>query len=254
MCHVVQTLPVEDAAAFRPAHPYPAIALGDHAGISQGDPSGLMLVGLQSRATDPMRWRLTQGVVAYLRPGRLRYLSQLPSAALNDKAMVASHALGLAKRELDAMRSQRRSWAQRVLLLEQLLRERLHNVHMARCDEIWSAVQLHSALGAADPVARLSRDLGVSARSLQRSCASLFGVEPSFLLRVARFHDLLRHLSQARRHSWSLQRLASELGYSDASHLCREARLLGGSTPNSMRALLHTQGLPPWLSRERASA
>jgi AraC-like DNA-binding protein len=87
------------------------------------------------------------------------------------------------------------------------------------------------------PVTRqLSNSLGLSERTLRRRCHEAFGYGPKTLDRILRFQRFLQ-LARARDIGGTSD-LAADTGYSDQSHLTREARDLAGLTPNSIREQL----------------
>jgi AraC-like DNA-binding protein len=87
------------------------------------------------------------------------------------------------------------------------------------------------------PVSRqLSDSLGLSERTLRRRCYEAFGYGPKTLDRILRFQ---RFLGLAReRGVGGTSDLAADAGYSDQSHLTREARDLAGLTPSNIREQL----------------
>jgi AraC-like DNA-binding protein len=87
-------------------------------------------------------------------------------------------------------------------------------------------------LGAADPpgVWRLARELGVSARTLERRFRAEVGLSPRTFARVARFRRAFRLLGRSSAGRWG--RVAIEAGYFDQSHLVREFRRFAGVAPS----------------------
>jgi AraC-like DNA-binding protein len=121
--------------------------------------------------------------------------------------------------------------------LELALVRRLPNV--APPDQIPLAI-FRAVLDRCDsvvPVTRqLSADLGLSERTLRRRCYEAFGYGPKTLDRILRFQRFLK-LARASGMDQTAD-LASDAGYSDQSHLAREARILSGLTPGALRAHL----------------
>ena len=138
-----------------------------------------------------------------------------------------------------------RPWAARALLGVDASRLRDSRVKRARRpEEIADALEALSAqrvvTQALDPrvrcvaerlqespdrsVAALSREVGLSARQLQRLFVSHAGMPPKMFARICRLQRA-RWLS----HSMpNLAALAAEAGYADQAHLCREVRGLVG--------------------------
>jgi AraC-like DNA-binding protein len=78
-----------------------------------------------------------------------------------------------------------------------------------------------------EPVEHVARQIGLSARQLQRSIATNVGLTPKTLQRVMR---LQRFLDAASRRD-DLAAASADAGYADQSHLTREVRALSGLTP-----------------------
>jgi AraC-like DNA-binding protein len=255
-CHVVCYL-IEGAGAvlptpaqLQPAHPYPLLVL-ERSGVqsSAGGTARLRLFGLRTRAgVQPARAH-PSGLVVVMKPGRFRLLTLRSAAIATDTSVELAAPLNAADQaDFNALHGTQ-SAAKNILVIEQMLRRRLRRVDVSRSEEIWQAIERQSVQTCPDPVTRLSKALGLSARSLQRVCMDDFGAEPSFLLRLQRFHRLLRAFSEADAPRQTLGQLARSLAYSDASHLCRETKALSGHTPGQLRETLVKKGLPPWLVR-----
>jgi AraC-like DNA-binding protein len=75
---------------------------------------------------------------------------------------------------------------------------------------------------------RLTRELGTTARTLQRLFASDVGISPKLLARITRFQ---RVFSAWRRDPRSLARVAAACGYYDQSHLVHDFRDFAGAAP-----------------------
>jgi AraC-like DNA-binding protein len=118
--------------------------------------------------------------------------------------------------------------------LEVALMHRLPNVVSA--DELSRAI-FHAIRSRRDysiPVTRqLGAHFGLSERTLRRRCYEAFGFGPKTLDRILRFQRFLQ-LARARGNDATAD-LAADTGYSDQSHLTREARELAGLTPSNIR-------------------
>jgi AraC-like DNA-binding protein len=82
-------------------------------------------------------------------------------------------------------------------------------------------------------VAQLARELGISARQLQRRVLAATGYAPKLLHRVLRFQRALVALGDP---STTLAGVAADAGYLDQAHLTREVRALAGATPKELAA------------------
>jgi AraC-like DNA-binding protein len=85
---------------------------------------------------------------------------------------------------------------------------------------------------------QLTRDLGLSERTLRRRCHEAFGYGPATLARILRFQRFLTAARGAQHPS--LAELADEAGYADQAHLSRDARRLSGLTPRGIIAQLRS--------------
>jgi AraC-like DNA-binding protein len=84
---------------------------------------------------------------------------------------------------------------------------------------------------------QLTRELGLSERTLRRRCREAFGYGPKTLDRILRFQSFL---SLARgSNAKGAASLATEAGYADQSHLTREAQRLAGLSPKAILTQLH---------------
>ena len=80
-------------------------------------------------------------------------------------------------------------------------------------------------------VADASRQLGVSARTLQRTVKHHTGVTPQFWLALSR----VRRSSRSLHYYDSLADAAHSFGYADQSHMTREVKRWLGTTPAHIR-------------------
>jgi AraC-like DNA-binding protein len=78
-----------------------------------------------------------------------------------------------------------------------------------------------------DSVEDVARQLGLSARQLQRNIVANVGLTPKTLQRVLRMQRFLEYASRR----GELAAAAADAGYADQSHLTREIRALSGLTP-----------------------
>jgi AraC-like DNA-binding protein len=85
-------------------------------------------------------------------------------------------------------------------------------------------------------VSYLSRQLGMSDRTLRRRCHEAFGYGPKTLHRILRFQRYLQ-MAESRTDAAAAD-LAMDAGYADQPHLIRETRELAGLTPRELVAQL----------------
>ena len=102
----------------------------------------------------------------------------------------------------------------------------------------WALPAVHhvtARLAGGAAVADVARDLGWSARSLQRQSLAVYGYGPATLRRILRFRRAVALL----RAGQSTSSAAARAGYADEPHLHREARGLSGAP---LRALSYGSG------------
>lgn len=160
------------------------------------------------------------------RPGAARAVVDCDPAELVD-ARVALDALwgADAKRLEDAMVSL--PTRSRLRVLRRALEAR---ADPGRHDPlVRGAVDLAERTAGRISVATLARAVGRSERTLQRRFVEATGVGPKETCRVLRFQQAMRILRT--RPDLGGARLAARCGYADQSHLIREFRALGATTP-----------------------
>ncbi len=98
----------------------------------------------------------------------------------------------------------------------------------------WSLSQLRhitDSLGNGAAVTDVARQVGWSARTLQRHCAAVYGYGPTTLRRILRFRRAVRLLDDGA----SPASVAAAVGYADQPHLHREVRGLTGMSLATLR-------------------
>ncbi len=94
-------------------------------------------------------------------------------------------------------------------------------------------VETLAALVTADvPVSQIACHVGLSPRQVHRRCLREFGLSPSVLRRITRVHLAARESSKAQ--PPSLTQLATDTGFADQAHFCREIRAMSGTTPGAL--------------------
>jgi AraC-like DNA-binding protein len=184
----------------------------------------LFLVGPMTTAVEG-RARRAAGV--RLRPGAARLLG-LPASELLDARVDVAEAWGRAGQELAERLAACDEPEQVARLLLAELGRRLETAPPLD-PVVQTAV---SALAAARGVRvdELGRELYLSERQLRRRFLRDVGVGPAAFARVVRLHRLLALAPRSPAHT-TLARLAVDAGYSDESHLARDARELAGVRP-----------------------
>jgi len=109
--------------------------------------------------------------------------------------------------------------------------------HLARAAEVAvppHATVLHTArrivaTAGRAPIQQIAEGAGWSLRHLERQFRREVGVTAKEFARLSRFHGVVTRLKRGQPPRWS--RLAAQAGYHDQSHLVRDFREFGGTTP-----------------------
>jgi AraC-like DNA-binding protein len=120
-----------------------------------------------------------------------------------------------------------------VASVEQFLRARLPEPD-PRALEAAGVVAEIAGRPATTRVEELARDLGTSARQLQRLFAEYVGIGPKWVVRRYRLHEVTQRLAAGAQVDWAT--LAAELGYADQAHLVRDFREMFGEPPTRYAA------------------
>lgn len=83
-------------------------------------------------------------------------------------------------------------------------------------------------------LSRLSREVGISSRHLDRCFDRVLGLCPKLFCRIARFRAAWEQ-GFSRRDDWAA--IAADCGYADQAHLCREFREFAGLSPTQTASL-----------------
>lgn len=205
----------------------PHLLLHFHAGPSGPVLAGARVVGARTRFVDvPVRPR-SFSVGARLVPGALHALLGLPGPELVDRSVEVSALWRVAGRRLvDRASSTTEPEAVRRLLLEFV-----SEVSMGQTQVDWRARGFTALLRTrgATRVGDGSGRLGISPRSLRRSCRDIVGLSPKQMARIERLYRCIR--SGIQRGRGPSNGLAASAGYADQAHMIREFRALLGETP-----------------------
>jgi len=121
------------------------------------------------------------------------------------------------------------SFERRVAIAESMLAGRSRQ-HKAIDPWLTRAVDLIASTGGTTPIYRLSREIGISERGLERRFKRFVGVTPKMLSRITRFQTLLRTFGPG--NDVDLAHKALECGYYDQSHLINDFHQFAGTTPS----------------------
>jgi AraC-like DNA-binding protein len=102
------------------------------------------------------------------------------------------------------------------------------------CDHVViEALRRLSAAPDSFRVEAVARELGVSARQLERRFSAAVGLSPKVFSRIRRFNRIFRYL-EIPHPNWA--QTAAECGYYDQAHLIHDCRSLAGTTPRVLLA------------------
>lgn len=177
------------------------------------------------------------GLQLDLSPLATRSLFGLPAKALANQVVSLDDLLGDTATELWERTWSAPTWSERFDELERVLVSRLlhdgdRGVAAVRPELRWAWQQIADSRGSVS-VADLADELGWSRRHLSAQFRDEFGMTPRTVSRIARF-DAATSLLRGRQ-QLTLAQVAAHAGYADQSHMTREWRRLGGSSPTAWR-------------------
>jgi AraC-like DNA-binding protein len=175
------------------------------------------------------------GLQLDLSPLATRSLFGLPAGALANQVVSLDDLLGDTATELWERTWSAPTWSERFdelerVLVPHLLRDDDRGVAAVRPELRWAWQQIADSNGSVT-VATLADELGWSRRHLSAQFRDEFGLSPSTVARVARFDAATAMLRGPER--LTLAQVAARAGYADQSHMTREWRRLGGSSPTA---------------------
>jgi AraC-like DNA-binding protein len=191
------------------------------------------LVGPQTRPTEELLAPGTVAVGARFRPGAAppllgEFASELLDGEFSADGLWGRIAVALAEEIAEARSPEAALASVESALLKRVVTE------AASVDPLALELVRHLLVSPGDGVRSLASSLYISERQLRRRCQRATGVGPKTLQRVFRFQRFLSlaHADGAPR--TNLGGLARDAGYSDQSHLSREAARLAGRTPRAV--------------------
>lgn len=170
----------------------------------------------------------TSFVAVRFHPWGVAQFIGLPASLLGDAAVPIDDVWGGAARGVEERLANAPTLEARVRLIQRFLIDQLDR---HACEDVAPLVRAIWSRRGRVRMDDLARDLGVSARWLERTFARSVGPSPKQFARIARFLygcELLR-THPKRSHA----ELALQAGYFDQSHLIRDFRKLAGMTPGA---------------------
>jgi AraC-like DNA-binding protein len=168
-----------------------------------------------------------------LAPLAARRLLGMPMAELANRSVPLEDVLGRDARHLVERLADAPDWEERFALVDDFLVRRLHAAAPLRGEVGWALSRLE-ATGGAEPIGRLSGELGWSPRRLIRRFRDELGLPPKLVARILRFERLYAHVRAETGVDWA--RAAAACGYFDQAHMAREVRDLADLTPTELLA------------------
>jgi len=159
-------------------------------------------------------------------------LCGVPMSELTGQVVPLEEVFGPGVQFLPEQLAEAQSWNTRFDLVERLLLSRL-GVAAVPDPFVVEAVRRLQVRGGRIRINELAAGLNVSRRHLSTRFRAQVGLPPKTFARLLRF-ELARRLMNERPARWA--DLAAECGYADQSHLNREFRELGGTSPAQLLA------------------
>jgi AraC-like DNA-binding protein len=167
-----------------------------------------------------------------LSPVGAHLICGMPMRELRGQIVPLEDVLGGRAATLVEELAERSGWDARFDLVEQLLLERAE-VAVGPDPFVIEAVSRLRASDGLLRIGKLAADLSVSRRHLTTRFRDQIGLPPKTFARLLRFDSVRRQMGE-RPGAWA--DIAARCGYADQSHLNREFRELGGTTPASFLA------------------
>lgn len=183
------------------------------------------------------------GVQIDVSPLHARALFGMPAGALATQSVQLDQVLGRHSGELLDRLDAAGSWGTRFDVVDRVLGARIAELdrrHAAGPSVRWQLARAWSRLGEGGAaVAEVADELGWSRRHLRNQFRDEFGINPSTLVRLARFDRAQRWVRQHPDEPLAIA--AAWCGYSDQSHMSRDWADLVGASP---RAWLRNEQFP----------
>ena len=192
-----------------------------------------MVSGLHERPAQIVHDGNQHGIQLDVSPLHARALFAMPAAALAHQVAPLDEVLGAHGDELVDRLATAPTWDERFDELHRVLSTRLDEVDRTGAPAVRPEL-VHAWARLCDdgaPVTTVADELGWSRRHLRTQCRDEFGLNPSTLARIARFHRAQRWV---RSHPEDpLAVAAAWCGYADQSHMSREWTELAGAAPRT---------------------
>lgn len=131
-----------------------------------------------------------------------------------------------------------KSLPERIAIVERYLLRHLKPIDTDDLKLINQGIRLINGCGGLITASELSSQLFLTCKSLQRKFSSFVGKSPKQFIRIVRFQQLLRKLSNIG--DSSLTQIAIDCGYFDQAHFIKDFKALSGYTPKEFITLCPT--------------
>lgn len=165
-------------------------------------------------------------------PHTIHYFLDFPVQEINDTALTLDLVWGEEYRILKNNIISAQNIQQSIDLIESFLIKKLENLsynfsHKA-LDYCYKSIMLTNGKC---PIEKISKELGISNRYLQRICLEKMGISPKYFAKIIRFQHIFNHLLNNQNRTWTS--ISYELGYYDQAHFIKDFRLFTGTNPSS---------------------
>jgi AraC-like DNA-binding protein len=169
------------------------------------------------------------------RPGAFRAFLKKPALSLTNRTIAAKHIFGKEVNDLAEVVKRCDGETEMAETATVFLRARLpeKDETIALAGEIVRRVLRQREI---KTVEDLAAQTGIQKRSLQRIFREQVGVNPKWVIRRYRLHELAEQIQSGAKLDWA--QLALELGYFDQAHLINDFKKIVGCTPMEYRRQL----------------
>ncbi|MFY9752952.1 MAG: helix-turn-helix domain-containing protein [Candidatus Acidiferrales bacterium] len=172
-------------------------------------------------------------------PGGFRPFLKPPVASLMDRTVPVKRIFGKDVEALEEVLTSRCKESEMIDAANEFFLARVPKSDPI-CDLAAQIVERIFRESAIKTVDDLVRRAGIGKRSLQRIFREYVGVNPKWVIRRYRLHELLERFHSGAR--LDLANLALELGYFDQAHLINDFRAIVGHSPTEYRKQMHRDG------------
>lgn len=202
------------------------------------DPAALV-IGLHDRAGTAEHFGRMRSVQVQLEPLAARRLLGVPLDEVRNTAVDLGEFFGDSARRCTERLAETASWSERFELVGEYLRNR--SARAETDSAIVSAVRQLQISGGTTPLTDLAIESGWSRRHFRRRFTEQVGLPPKIYGSLMRFSGAFAAPTVSP--EVEIGALASDFGYYDQSHLCRDFQRYAGTTPGHPLGLANSSGI-----------